>query len=339
MDFFEKFKDIKGEEKVEKGLEKKVALTMKDLPAHNILQRIIKGDEFVIVLESKNREECIDNDPTKRKRPELVKLEQTLRRLGYTGGYAHTSREQTELVYSPAPFYSENLIVKFAQDNHDKLMEGIFQREKSSPMQDAYLFMALLKNKKEPLTTEEKLYFHKIWEKLELTGPKYALTKTLIDGINKFNQEKKILTAKFGYHNIILSEANDHRIYFDRFEKDIESRTKAILELIETDPLGTEDCDARELTNSGQFVEDGWFAILDGATKHHGRWYCLTRDPLVHYFVLENLNPKFGMPREYVKKQMAGITSKDDHERSPAKLAAIINRAYRIENERKPLEL
>ncbi|GEM_PF-2042594 len=339
MDFFEKFKDIKAEEKAEEGLEKKVALTMKDLPAHNILKRIIKGDEFVIILETKNREECIDNTPSKGKKPELEKIEQTLRRLGYTGGYAVMSREKSEMVYSPAPFYSENLIVKFAQDNYDKLMEGIFEREKSSQMQDAYLFMALVKNKKEPLTKEEKQYFHKIWEKLKLPGPRYALTKKLIDDINKLNEERKFSSVKFEYKHVNLCEGNDCRIPFSRLEEDVEKRAEAILGLIQTDPLGAEDCCAREFTNSGQFVEDGWFAILNGATKHHGRWYCLARDPLVHYFVLENLNPKFGMPREYVKEQIANITSKDDQKRSPAKLAGIINRAYRIENERKPLEL
>ncbi len=339
MDFFEKFKDIKTEEKIEENLEKEVAIGMKDLPAKSILKRIIKGDEFTIILESKNREDSINNDPTKSYKPELIKFEKTLRRIGYTGGWAHLSDKESEFVYRPASFYPENLIVKFAQDNYDKLMEGIFEREKSSQMQDAYLFMALVKNKKEPLTGEEKQHFHKIWEKLKLPGPRYALTKTLIDGINNFNKEKKIFSIDFEYKNIILSEANDHRIYFDRLEEDVEKRTKAILELIETDPLGLDDCCACELTNSGQFVEDGWFAILNGATKHHGRWYCLARDPIVHYFVLENLNPKFGMPREYVKEQIANITSKDDQKRSPAKLAGIINRAYRIENERKPLEL
>lgn len=332
-DFFEKFRDVKGEEpkKIEEQLENKLIFTRDDFDAQKVLQKLLKGEEFEIEFQTRYFQEYQDI---------YKKGDEKLKRLGFSPQAGSVCPgEPCKIIYRFTNNYPEYLIVKHAEDN--QLMDGILKSleidSRFLPKEDAYVFMALLKNQKEPITAKQTQYFEKIASNLE-NNDEYFLIQNLIDDLNNFAKEKNLNIPKLEHRNKKVMDHNVCHFEYSKLEQDAQERARILLPLIENDKLLANTCERCGIANPDSFLAHTWFSLLDGAANHHETWYGRERGAIVKYLVLDKLSEKFGMPRDYVDSQFKHDKTKYFGS-GGIELAAIINRAYRIESGRKPLEL
>jgi len=324
-DFFEKFKDIKGEEKkIEEQLENKLIFKKNNINLLKILQKLQKGEKFEIEVLTENSEEYYKGD-------------ERLKRLGFC---PHRSKsipgQHHEIVYGFTNNYPEYMIVKYAENSQqmDRILNPKFQE--LIPEEDAYLFLALLKNQKSPIRDEQAKYLKNIARHSHRTES-YFLMKTLVDELNQFAKEKN-LDIKFNHKNKRFIRHDELHIDYKQLEQDAQERADIILQLVEKDKLLSNTCKRCGTRNPDKFFEHTWFSILDGVASTFETLYGSERAPMIRYLVLDKLSDKFGMPRNFVDSRIDDMT-RVYFGRGGIDLAAIINRAYRIESGRKPLEL
>jgi hypothetical protein len=307
--YFDKFRGLEGEvDQTSDELEQsnEVVLEVNDPSEKSVLRRIVEGEDLKVNLK------FIREDELAAKR-----IERRLERLGYT--WVSTSGgTPCSITLVPSNASSEFRVKHFVENNYDDLMDPILDTGKVRGS-DVYLFMALVQHKSSAISPEEKNYLNCIVSAVNYE--QINLLDSLVGEINQYvgDNNLSVGTARFNDD----WGTNDFKVSFSDLERDIQKRTELLLDLLTTDPmLGRSD-----LKNYGYDL------VIEACKSNTGRWYGDHRGPLSHYVLLESLPEVFSLPKDFVAKHVR------DTPEDKVIAAGIINRAYRIEADREPLEI
>jgi hypothetical protein len=307
--YFDKFKELESEvDEPSDELEQfnEVVLAVNDPSEKSVLRRIVEGEDLKVKIEFPREDELV-----------AKRIERRLKRLGYEL-YSSAGGRPCSMSFGQSASSSEFRVKHFVANNYDDLMDPILDTGKVRGS-DVYLFMALVRNKTSAISAEEKNYLDRAVSAVNYE--QINLLDSLVGEINQYvgDNNLSVGTARFNDD----WGTNDFKVSFSDLERDIQKRTALLLDLLTTDPmLGRSD-----LKNYGYDL------VKEACKSNTGRWYGNHRGPLSHYILLESLPEVFSLPKDFVDLHVR------ENPEDKVIAAGIINRAYRVEADREPLEI